>query len=354
MISQSFVKFLQSVFRAFEKMEYETFFNIVTQVGILSVGLILLNIYRTPESLAFAYAIGSIIGTLGAIYNLRKYFLTFFKKIDFVLARHLFKAAWLFSIGGILGVVMLNTDIIMIGALLDATSVGLYSAAQKPIMLLYVLPAILCASFFPSFARYAILDKIKFKIIFEKAISLSFFMALPSAIFIILNAKAIINIIYGNGFELGTHSFQILSLTLFTTYPVYFITNAIFALNREKDLLIFGIGSALLNAILDYFFIIKFGFTGSAIATLITQLMASIFMWHRLSYQIHFKIFSNIKIMILAAAMAGILQIMLINFNMNIILLALLFLITYLIILIIFKEKILIEAKNLLLRKKIS
>ena len=77
----------------------------------------------------------------------------------------------------------------MVGWFREAEHVGFYSAAQKPIALLYILPSLIVGGFFPALARLAKKDEEKFRQIFERALTMITTIAFPVAFGIILTAE---------------------------------------------------------------------------------------------------------------------------------------------------------------------
>ena len=138
-----------AISRAMEKMEIEAGIQIFTNLAIVILGIVLLNAYKTSKALAFSYAAGSGIGLILITFILRKNFKNILKNFNRKLIRPILAKAWPFGLLSIMGVIMLNTDIIMLGWLRAEAEVGYYSASQKLIQLLYVLPSLLAISIFP-------------------------------------------------------------------------------------------------------------------------------------------------------------------------------------------------------------
>src|SRR3989338_9975188 len=67
-------EFVNSFFRAKEKMEIEALLTFVTNVSIALFGFIILKYFQTSKALTIAYALSTSIGSLMGIYILRKEF----------------------------------------------------------------------------------------------------------------------------------------------------------------------------------------------------------------------------------------------------------------------------------------
>jgi len=68
---------------------------------------------------------------------------------------------------GLLGIIMINTDILMLSFLKSESEVGLYAAANRPVQIFYVIPEILAAALFPITSRLANKDNNKLRAILE-------------------------------------------------------------------------------------------------------------------------------------------------------------------------------------------
>ena len=304
-IFDSFRGFNTSLFRSAEKMEWETAVNMATQAAVLAAGFLALNSSETPEALAAAYAVGSGVGFAFAVYFARSHMREIWRSFDRSLVRKIVSAAWPFSVAGILGAVMINTDTIMLGWFRGAVEVGYYSAAQKPILLLYIIPSFLAGGFFPAFARFANTDNDRFRSLLEKGLATVFLCALPLTIGLILVAEAGVALLYGAEYAPAVLPLKILSLTLLMTYPMSFIANSIFAYNKQKTLIVYGIIGAASNALLDILLIPNWGMEGSAWATVITQIIGNTFLWLTLKKINNFGVLPQIRKMIFASLVMG-------------------------------------------------
>ena len=172
-------EFTVAFFRAREKMELEALVTTVTNVAITIFGFIILNSMPAAKALATAYAISAGTGTILGIFILRDQFKNLINGFRKELLAPILQLAWPIAIVSLAGIFMLNMDVIMLGALKTAKDVGLYSASQKIIQLLYTLPSILAISLFPTMAKFIGQNNAeKTREVMERGVVLS--MLLPS------------------------------------------------------------------------------------------------------------------------------------------------------------------------------
>ncbi len=263
--------------RALEKMEIESVVNILTNFFIVALGFIFLLTNLSSRSLAIAYALGSGLGMAVILIYLKDYFGNIFGNFTKNLVKPILTKTWVFGLVGIMGATMINTDIIMLGWLRNAAEVGFYSAAQKPIQLLYVLPAFLASSVFPALARFGKSDKEKFKKLFRQFVKITLLAALPLALGGLVFARPIIEILYGKEYLTSVKTLQILSPTLLFVFPAMIIGNALFALDKQRNLLAYVLLGIFGNIVFNFLLIPRFGIEGAALATLLNQSLLALY-----------------------------------------------------------------------------
>ncbi len=284
-----------SLNRAMEKMESEAFTKTVTNLLITALGFLFLMTSKTAESLAWSYTIGSAVGFLIMIWTLRKYFTNLVSNFSKKLLWPIFSAAWPFTLMGILGAIMLNTDTIMLGWYKTAEELGFYSAAQRPIQLIYILPSLIGTAVFPSFARLAKRDNEKFRQILEKSIGMVLMVGLPIILGGLIVGKDLMLLVFGNEYLPAVTTFKILLITILFVFPGAFLGNAIFAYDAQKKFIGFLAIGALGNILFNYLLIPRFGIEGSAIATVAAQLLANGFGWYNMKKINNFCIMPHLK-----------------------------------------------------------
>ncbi|MEK7187939.1 MAG: flippase [Patescibacteria group bacterium] len=318
-----------AIIRAMEKMEMEAALYIFTNIAILICGTLFLMYHPTVRGFSLAYAIGTGAGMVATIYILRKRFEGLFNSFDWKLTKIIFISALPFAISSVLGGLMINTDILMLGFFRSAEEVGYYSATQRLIQLLYLFPTIFASSVFPLFSRFANQDEKKFRDLMERILSFNFLLAIPIVTGGIILAEPIIQTIFGTEYLPAVLSLQILLATLIVTFSAAILTNAVFAHNRQNSLVIFATFGVVSNAVLDFFFIQWWGINGSAIATLIAQILSNMYLWHTMKRINPFHITSRLPRILVAGLIMTLVTVFFhslgLNFILNIVISALVY-----------------------------
>jgi len=315
----TFREFLSSLIRGKEKMEWEAGIFLLTNFAIIAFGFIFLAISPTPKSFAWGYAAGTAIGAIAATIVLRDYFKKIFSRFSFRLIPPMLTSAWPFAITGTLGLLLTNTDILIISWMRTASDVGIYSAGIRIIQILYLIPSIFQLSTMPLFARLANRENDKFRIVFERTISFIFLVSIPLAVGGAILGTQILHLLFGQSYESGGLAFKILMITMLVDYPATIISAAIFAYNHQKSLIITSAIGGIANVAFDLILIPKFGITGSAVATLIAQTLSNWYLWRTMNKLNRFEILPRLKRVFAAAVFMLLLTVTLFFLHVNVI-----------------------------------
>ncbi len=294
-----------TVNKAHEAMRREAFTNIFTQTAILAIGFAMLWAMPSAEGLNIAYAAGSALGTLYAFYRIRDYLpglLTSFKR---PLVQRLMRDALPIAIVGLLGSLMLNIDIVMLGWMRTAAEIGYYSATQKIIFTLYVVPTLIASATFPALARLT-RDRAEFKTFFESTLKHSLMVALPIMVGGIITAPRVIALFYGSAYLPATAPFIILLITLPIAFATPIINNALIAMNSQKHFLAYASIGLICNVLFNLLLIPSFGINGAAFATLLTETAAGIFIWRKINARAGFTLPHGLLKTVVACVVMGI------------------------------------------------
>ncbi|MBI4193152.1 MAG: flippase [Candidatus Colwellbacteria bacterium] len=291
-----------SLARALEEMRRESVANIVTNGAILAFAALFFAKNATSFNLALAYLLGTIAGLVFIAFSLRAHLANLFRHFASSLVRPILVSAWPFGLMGLMGVAMINTDVVLVGWLLSPEAVGFYSAAQRPIQFFYLIPTLISTAFFPALARLS-RDLGRFRELFEEGLALLVMLSLPIALAGAILAREIMLLLYGAEYLPGVASFFILSLTLIAVFPSSLVAHALFVNGERRGFLLYVFAGIAGNALLDLLFIPRFGIAGSAFATLLNQIIVNAFAWRLLSDSLAFTLAPRLSRIVPAAIM---------------------------------------------------
>ena len=299
--------FCTAFFRGKEKMEIEAFVTILTNLAVTAFGFGVLYLFRTSFALAVSYVVSAGVGMCAAILILRKEFLQSIKNFERRLAIPILSNSWPFALLGILGAFMLNVDLVMLGWMRSAAEIGLYSAGQKIVQVLYTLPAIVASSTFPTLSRLKGQNEQKgMASIIEKTTIATLLIAIPVMIGGILLAKPLMIFVYGIEYSGASPAFQILIASIIFAFPNTLLSNFVFIHNKQKKMARYMAFAAFSNVALNALLIPSLGIVGAALATLSVQIIYSTMTLRLAKTLSDFTVFRPLKNILIAAVSMGI------------------------------------------------
>ncbi len=272
-----------ALLRGQQKLEWDAYIQVSMNAAILVFGFVFLAFAPNARSLAWGYALGTLVGMLIALVIVRSYFKDFIKSFSLKLVAPLFQSAWPFAVTSALGLLLTNTDILIVSWMRTASDVGIYSAAIRIIQILYLIPTIIQFGTLPLFSRLAHQDNQKFRIGFEQTLLLIFLASIPIALGGAILGSQIMTFVFGASYAGGALSFKILMITMLIDFPAAVISNAIFAYDHQKSLIVSSAIAGIANVALDVLLIPPFGIVGSAVGTLIAQTASNWYLWRAMN-----------------------------------------------------------------------
>src|SRR3989338_2928059 len=152
-IFDSFSRYFYSVFRAFERMEFEAFLFVLTALVISVFGLSALFLGYSIIQIAIVVLIAHIITFLLGFYIVKKKFLINLSQFSCKVSKNIIKKALPFFGIIILGRYLVDVNEVMLSVMKGNEAVGFYSTAHKLIISLGIL-LLFIDSIFPVMAKF--------------------------------------------------------------------------------------------------------------------------------------------------------------------------------------------------------
>ena len=326
LIFGSFSSIFNSIFQAYEKMEYQSYGQIITSFLML-LG-VLIAIYLELGLYAFA-SIYFIVNLIVLIYSL---FICSWKfvlpkiEIDTEFWKLIIFEALPFGLTSIFVVIYYYVDTVMLSILIPNSNsiIGWYSAAYRLVTPLTFIPGIFFTSVFPVMSNFYGKSETSLKFAFERSIKYMLILGIPIATGITILANKIILLIYGQTYFPSVIALQILIWTV----PLIFIDSAFAylfsSMNKQATVAkIMGI-VALFNILVNIILIPLYSYIGASIVTLASDLITLILMIFVLS-DTQFKVqLIHLKDVwkVVVSSLAMLIPLMLLN-NLNILIIIL-------------------------------
>lgn len=239
------------------------------KIGLIQLGapLIAFAIVMVTE-----YALAGI-GLIVA-YRLQGNFIKAWQ-VNFRYAKTLLTDSWPLILSGIVIMIYMRIDQVMLGQMVGEKSVGIYSAAVKISELWYFVPNAIVNSVFPSIVQAKeISSEVYYKRI-QKLLNIVAVLAYSVAIPVTFLATWIVTLLYGEYYAeagpiLNVHIWAGLFVSLGVARSSWIITEGLMKFSAATA----AIG-AVINIVLNYLLIGRYGGLGAAIATVVAQIFAS-------------------------------------------------------------------------------
>lgn len=297
----------RAIFRAFEKMEYETLTVIIREVLRTGLGTIVILVYEDLRLLVLVFLIPGILDLLISMYLCRRSFTKPRLEIDWGFQWQTLKIAIPIGMLTVFGVINARADTAMLTAWEDQEVVGWYNAAimfsfgLKPLQLMFMNALLPLASI------YYVSSKDMLKILYEKAVKMMVIIGLPMAIGLTMLADRFILFLFGADFEKADVALQILAWDIFLVYLGGPLAQILVAMNRQNQMALVVPAGAALNVVMNCILIPEYSYKGAAIATIISGVTIGIAYFYLVSK--HLTILPVHKILIspliAGATMAG-------------------------------------------------
>ena len=229
------------------------------------------DIYWFAASNAIDHCIIGI--TLVVIYNVNRGQTLKFSKAA---AWQLWKNGRHFIIPELMGLVLEQSDRLMIRFMCGESETGLYSAAISVATLTSFIFSAIIVSFRSVILEHKILDQNKYKYYITKLYGIVLYLSLAQCIFIATFGGLMVRLLFGAEY---LSSIPMLKIAIWYTLFSYIgavRTVWILAEEQQKYLWVISSSGMIINVILNYILIRRFGGQGAAVATLVTQIFTNI------------------------------------------------------------------------------
>ena len=348
----AFTSMFNSVFQAYEKMEYVSVGQILSSALMLSGALFAISQGFSVVGFASIYfLVSAVVLGYSFVVCIWKFALPKLE-IDRGFWKPTIGEALPFGLSGIFITIYYWIDSVMLSLMQGDEVVGWYNAAYRLVMVLLFIPSILNIAIFPAMSQFYVTSKDSLRFAYEKYFKYMAVAGVPIGVGTTLLADRIILLIFGAEY---VHS--IIALQILVWSSVFIFLSGAFgrlfeSLNMQIMVTKVTGTCAALNVILNLLLIPRYSYVGASIATVMTEFAALIlvFIWSlRIGYAIPNKKLLDVSKIAIASIIMGA---FIIYFNnLNLLILVLLSALLYFIFLYIFKG---IEKEDIDLLKRIA
>ncbi|MBI4723067.1 MAG: oligosaccharide flippase family protein [Candidatus Stahlbacteria bacterium] len=273
--------FFEWIFRGIERMEFIGIAKVLDKACYLF--LVIFWVKKVNQLLLVPYFwwAGNVVGSIFLLYIFTKNFK--FPRLEFnpIFWVGLLKKSIPLGLAWLMIQISFNFDSVMLGFMKGEREVGLYSAAYKIILFVFMLGGAYIIAIFPVISRYYKESYERLCNLLSRSAKLMLTIGIPIAVGGTLIGKQIIHIFYGPEYQEGAVAFQILVWYITISFIAMVYSNSLIACDREKE---YSIGVALMagtNLILNAILIPRFSLVGAAVATVVAEGVLFIYSYQR-------------------------------------------------------------------------
>ena len=259
------------LFNIYEEFVYITIRTILFQ--LISLALLLALVKEKTDFMIYAGIL--VLSSVGAnVFNIfySRKFVRFFPGQPYTIRKHLKPIFIIFGMS-IASTIYLNLDMTMLGLQAGDYQTGLYTAASKLNKVVCNVIASVCAVFLPRLAYYLHMNrKEDFQTLVDKAFYYILGLTVPATAGMLVLSEEIVLVFSGTAFLDAVPAAMIKAPNIILSVINGFIAIQLFMpLNKEKESLYATIAGAVMNCILNYLMIPKWGAAGAALATICAE-----------------------------------------------------------------------------------
>ncbi|MEG3224056.1 MAG: hypothetical protein BME94_00670 [Methanobacteriales archaeon Met13] len=314
-----------SIFQAYERMEYQAVGQIINSTTIFGIVLIAIYLNSSVVAFAFNYLIASVVGL---VYSVTIYFWKFYLpevRVDISFWKPALKEAWPYGLIGIFSMIYVWIDSFFLSFFQGNGAVGIYNAAYKLGMVFLFIPTVFNLSIFPVMSKFYINSQNSLKKTVGKYFDFMVLIGTLLAVGTAIMASEIILLVFGASFSDSIIALQILiwsTLFIFLNSPLIQLMSSI---DKPGTLSKIVALCMVVNIILNLIFIPRYSYLAASIITVITEFLVlsiSLYVTQKIGYNILKRKSQFIIKVVLASGLSGVLVLYFKDFNLPLTVLA--------------------------------
>jgi O-antigen/teichoic acid export membrane protein len=273
LVVDSFTIFFRSIFRLFERMEFEALSLVVEAVLKFVFVLVVLKFFKAGIlNIAGAFLITSLTVAVATLIPVNLKFTGLRVRIGRMFVTDLLKKALPFAFLAFFGVINFKIAVIIISLFKGNTPAGLFSAANKLIEPILVVPVVASVSLFPVVSRlYKESQHVKLALLFKRSLKILFLTGISIVIMVNIFAEKIILIVFGSEYLDSVIALRLLSLSLVPFFLKFFLERFILVLNRPKIIISGYLISVFIIIFMSFLLINIMGYAGVIMALILSE-----------------------------------------------------------------------------------
>ncbi len=298
MISRVYINTSFAVFRAFQRIKYES--AVIVLQRALEFLVVLLVIALGLSILQLLLLILISLGASGVVSFtlLKKKFLPHplqWRQSDIPA---MLRGGLPFALTAIFVTIYFQIDSVMLSIMVGDESVGAYRSAYNLIFGLFIFSAAIVTTLYPFIARYHQTDRKLAVSVGQRAVRYSLMVGIPIALGCSLFSSEIMDLLYSDEYLNASITLSIIIWVLPMMYVTNILGHVLGAIQLQRMVVFVSIVNALFNVVLNLVLIPLYGQDGAALATVATEFLGliilSIVVWSRFGRFVEFAVTGRI------------------------------------------------------------
>lgn len=316
-IFNSASEFFRSVFRGYEKMKFEGFFKIFQSILVLGLIIAVIKFNYGIVSLMQVHLFSSLLTLLLTIWFISKKFIKFSIEIDWNYCKTILKIAYPFALSSVFILIYYFIDTVMLSYLKGDQVTGWYSAAYKILLVFNAWAYLVYNVTYPTLSRLFKNNLDNFLKLCSVVSKIIMGIGLPIIVGAFVLAPYFIPLLLGEQFAMSIIIFQILIWSIPFLFFETTFSIGLQASGLQKEFMKATACGAIFNIVANLILIPYFSFYGAAVATVLTQILITIFVYFKFTKKYKFNWKEHLPTTILASVISGIILFVLIKiFNL--------------------------------------
>jgi len=206
-----------------------------------------------------------------AIFGLASRFVLPSFRFKFDVIRRLIASAFPVALNSIFVVIYFRMDTILLQFFKGSRDVGYYNAAYFVFAGLMFIPEAFSKSIFPVMAEVFHSASLSLSEIYHRSLKYMLTICLPTGLTGFMLAEEIIQLIYGESYAPAAGALKILSLAIVVMFLSYLVCTALFAMDRQRDVMWIALINAVVNIGMNIAWIPRWSYIATSASTVLTE-----------------------------------------------------------------------------------
>lgn len=270
-VLEHFLGFLNFFFESRQRMEYEALINIGRALLLtIFVFFAILN-FPSVANASYSYLLASLTALVLILLIIHFKFYPLRLAPNRAVWKRYITMSWPFFASTIFSGIYDQIDSVILSSLKQIAETGWYNAAYKIAGGIFIPVSLISGSFYPILNKTFGESKERFGKICNYFMETMIFLAVPVVLGGMMLAPQIITFFYGSQYTPSVLALQILLLMAGITFLQHPFYQTLLVFNQQTKLFWINVAGAIINVILNFVLIPRYGLYGAAVTALITS-----------------------------------------------------------------------------------